>query len=106
MSKKSRKYRHQKRFPAFWILAIGGLLLIAGAILISRPSGNASGGGTATLAPIMVQGQASIQVDQQEINFGDVKLNVQKTFTITVTNIGDKPLRFAQVPYIEVVEGC
>jgi len=45
-------------------------------------------------------------VDRQEINFGDVKLNVQQTFTITVTNVGDKPLRFAQAPYIKVVEGC
>ena len=105
MSRKSRKYRRQKRFPIFWVLAIGGLLLVAGAILLSRPGGT-SGGGTATLAPIQVQGQAAIQVDQQEINFGDVKLNVQKTFTITVTNVGDQPLRFTEAPYIEVVEGC
>ena len=105
MSKKSRKHRRQRRFPIFWVLAIGGLLLVAGAILLSRPGGT-SGGGTATLAPIQVQGQAAIRVDRQEINFGDVKLNVQKTFTITVTNVGDKPLRFAQAPYIEVVEGC
>jgi len=105
MSKKSRKHRRQRRFPIFWVLAIGGLLLVAGAILLSRPGGT-SGGGTATLAPIQVQGQAAIRVDRQEINFGDVKLNVQKTFTITVTNVGDQPLRFAQAPYIEVVEGC
>jgi len=45
-------------------------------------------------------------VDRQEINLGDVKFNVPKTFTITVTNVGDQPLRFAQAPYIEVVEGC
>ena len=105
MSRKSRKYRRQKRFPIFWVLAIGGLLLVAGAILLSRPGGT-SRGGTATLAPIQVQGQSSIRVDQQEINFGDVKLNVQKTFTITVTNVGDQPLRFTEAPYIEVVEGC
>ena len=105
MSKKSRKHRRQRRFPIFWVLAIGGLLLVAGAILLSRPGGT-SGGGTATLAPIQVQGQSSIRVDQQEINFGDVKLNVQQTFTITVTNVGDQPLRFAQAPHIEVVEGC
>jgi len=105
MSKKSRKHRRQRRFPIFWVLAIGGLLLVAGAILLSRPGGT-SGGGTATLAPIQVQGQAAIRVDRQEINFGDVKLNVQKTFTITVTNVGDQPLRFAQAPHIEVVEGC
>jgi len=106
MSRKSRKYRRQKRFPIFWVLAIGGLLLVAGAILLIRPGGGSSGGGTATLAPIQVQGQAAIRVDRQEINFGDVKLNVQKTFTITVTNVGDQPLRFTEAPYIEVVEGC
>jgi len=106
MSRKSRKYRRQKRFPIFWVLAIGGLLLVAGAILLIRPGGGSSRGGTATLAPIQVQGQAAIRVDRQEINFGDVKLNVQKTFTITVTNVGDQPLRFTEAPYIEVVEGC
>lgn len=104
-SSKSRKYRRQRRFPTFWVLVIGGLLLVAGAILLST-GGDILGGGTATLAPIQVQGQAAIRVDQQEINFGDVKLTVQKTFTITVTNVGDKPLRFAQAPYIEIVEGC
>ena len=101
MSRKSRKYRRQRRFPTFWVLVIGGLLLVAGAILLFRP-----GSGTATLAPIEVQGQAAIRVDQQEIKFGDMKFNIQKTFTITVTNVGDKPLRFAQAPYIEIVEGC
>ena len=106
MSKKSRKHRRQRRFPIFWVLAIGGLLLVAGAILLIRPGGGSSRGGTATLAPIQVQGQAAIRVDRQEINFGDVKLNVQKTFTITVTNVGDQPLRFTEAPYIEVVEGC
>jgi uncharacterized membrane protein HdeD (DUF308 family) len=60
MSRKSRKYRRQRRFPTFWVLVIGGLLLVAGAILLFRP-----GSGTATLAPIEVQGQAAIRVDQE-----------------------------------------
>lgn len=45
MSKRSRKYRRQRRFPTFWVLAIGGLLLVTGVILLSRPGGGTSGGG-------------------------------------------------------------
>jgi hypothetical protein len=45
-------------------------------------------------------------VDQQLIDYGDVKFNVEKTFAIKVTNTGDGTLRFKEDPYVEVVEGC
>jgi aconitase B len=89
MSKKQRRQKHKKSFP--WVLlAIGGILIIA-AIFISTNQG----GGT-----------PSIAVDQQKIDYGDVKFNVEKTFAIKITNTGDGLLCFKEEPYIEVLEGC
>ncbi len=48
----------------------------------------------------------SIAVDQQQIDYGDVKFGVNKTFAIKVTNTGDGTLRFKEEPYIQVLEGC
>jgi hypothetical protein len=93
MSKKIRRQKQKKSFP--WpLVAIGGILLIIAAFFFANQGGG-DGGGT-----------PSIAVDQQSIDYGDVKFNVEKTFSIKVTNMGDGVLRFKEAPYIEVVEGC
>lgn len=90
MSKKNK--RQKQKFP--WAIAVlGGILLIVAAFLFARQ--NSDGGGT-----------PSIAVDQQKIDYGDVKFGVEKTFAIQVTNIGDGTLRFKEKPYIQVLEGC
>jgi len=92
MSKKHKRQKQKQKFP--WVFAaIGGVLLVLAAFLFARQNGD--GGGT-----------PSITVDQQKIDYGDVKFNVEKTFAIEVTNTGDGTLRFKEDPYIEVVEGC
>ena len=94
MAKKNQKYRKQrKNFP--WLLVVlgGGLLILAAVLFASR--GGSDIGGT-----------PSIAVDQQRIDYGDVKFGVNKTFAIKVTNAGDSTLRFKEQPYIEVLEGC
>jgi len=90
----SRKHGRKKtRFP--WIfVAIGGVLLVIAALFLVD-QGNGDRGGT-----------PSIAVDQQKIDYGDVKFGVNKTFAIKVTNTGDGTLRFNEDPYIEVLEGC
>jgi hypothetical protein len=75
-------------------LAVGGLLLIYVAVFLNQKNQD-PGGGTPVLA-----------IDQQIIDFGDVKFDVQKTFTVKVTNNGDGTLRFKEAPYIQVLEGC
>jgi len=89
----SKKHKRQKqRFP--WALAaVGGILLVIAAFFLARQNGN--GGGI-----------PSIAVDQQKIDFGDVKFGVNKIFAIKVTNTGDGALRFKEEPYIEILEGC
>ena len=93
MSKKRKRQKYRKTFPWPW-LVFGGVLLIVAAVLFANRSGG-NGSGT-----------ASIAVDQQKIDYGDVKFGVNKTFAIKVTNTGSGTLRFKEQPYIEVVEGC
>jgi len=95
MAKKNQKYRKQKQrknFPWLFVALGGGLLLLA-AILFARNSGDSSG-------------TPSLAVDQQKIDYGNVKFGVNKSFAIKVTNTGDGTLRFKEAPYIEVLEGC
>ena len=91
---KNKKYKKQRKreFP-LPLVVFGGILLIFAAILYARQG---SGGG----------GTPSITVDQQRIDYGDVKFDVGKTFAIKVTNTGDGTLRFKEEPYIQVLEGC
>jgi len=93
MSKnKKHKKQRQGEFP-LPLLVFGGILLIVAAFLFARQGGD--GGGT-----------PSIVVDQQKIDYGDVKFGDGKTFAIKVTNTGDGTLRFKEEPYIQVLEGC
>jgi flagellar basal body-associated protein FliL len=98
MSKRQnrQKYRKQKQKQGVpWvILAIGGVMLVLAAFLFARQGGGDEGG------------TPSIAVDQQQIDYGDVKFGVNKTFAIKVTNTGDGTLRFKEKPYIQVLEGC
>jgi hypothetical protein len=93
MSKKLKKQKQRKSFPWF-LVAIGGVLLIIAALFFANQGGGV-GGGTPAIA-----------VDQQKIDYGDVKFGVEKTFAIKVTNTGDGMLRFNEEPFIEVLEGC
>jgi hypothetical protein len=93
MSKKHKQQKLRKSFP--WsLVAIGGVLLIIVAFFLANQGGSDDGG------------IPSIAVDQQKIDYGDVKFGVEKTFAIKVTNTGDGTLRFKEEPYIEVLEGC
>lgn len=90
MSKNKKQRRREFPLP---LVVFGGILLIVAAILYARQG---SGGG----------GTPSIAVDQQRIDYGDVKFNDPRTFAIKVSNIGDGVLRFQEEPYIQVMEGC
>lgn len=98
MTKKIKHRNHKKQKQGFpWmVLVIGAVLLVAAIFLFAnRGNGNNDGGGT-----------PAITVDQPSIDYGDVKLDTNLTFAIRVTNTGDGNLRFEELPYIEVVEGC
>jgi len=93
MGKKHKRQKQRNTLP-LPLLILGGVLLVVAAFLFARQSGE-NGGGTPT-----------IKVDQQKIDYGDVKLGVEKTFAVKVTNTGDGTLKFKEEPYIQVLEGC
>lgn len=93
MSKKQKRQKQNNKFILPFII-LGGVLLIVAVFYFSNRGGG-DGGGT-----------PSITVDQQKVDYGDVKFGVEKTFAIKVTNAGDGTLRFKEEPYIEVLEGC
>ena len=92
MTKKKNK-QHTKIPAQLIALIVGGVLLVAAALFFAFGTGD--GGGTPKLL-----------VDQEKIDFGDVKFGVNKTFAIKVTNTGDGLLQFKELPYIQVLEGC
>ena len=93
MSKKFRKHRQKKNFP--WVLlTFGGVVILAAILLFANRDGDEAGGIPA------------ITVDQQSIDYGDVRFGASKSFAIKITNTGNGKLRFEEDPYIEVLEGC
>ena len=102
--KKDRKYTRKStgRSNLPLLIALGGFVLVAVAMFALWKSGQPQ---QATL-PVEVAGQPSLKVDKEEIDFGDVKVGDQVSASFTLTNIGDKTLRFTDDPYIEVREGC
>ena len=92
MSKKNKRQKQREGFPRGFAV-FGGILLIVAALFFGNQGGNGSG-------------TPSIAVDQQKIDYGDVKFGVEKTFAVKVTNTGDGTLRFKEEPYIEMLEGC
>ena len=53
-----------------------------------------------------VVGGPSLKVDKEQIDFGDVKINQYLTAEFELTNVGDEVLRFGNLPYVEIIEGC
>ena len=100
MSTKKRKIVNQKKIisaPAFILMFGGVLVLLVAAVTLFVFHGFDSGNRSGTPA---------LTVDQDTIQYGDVKLNTNLTFEIKVTNSGDGTLRLREEPYIEVREGC
>ena len=99
IQQRRQKKKQQKQLA---LLLIGGaLILITGIIFGINTWQNQS-----NPELVSVTGQPSLIVDQELIDFGDVKFDSPRTFSINLTNVGDEKLIISETPYVEVKEGC
>lgn len=110
-AKKARRSRQNRRnINTTWFLAIvtGGIVMVVAALsLVSRQ--NDPPGQTAFDSNFEpeVTGAPRVKVVQDEvINYGDVKLDTTINTVYTVRNVGDEPLVVLGEPRVELVEGC
>ena len=99
-SKRGQRKKNQVRKLWPLLIAIGGIALIGLALWATRR------GDATPDAVIEVQGAPSLKVDQEKIDLGDIRLGKTVSASFTLTNVGDKPLRLTDQPYIEVAAGC
>lgn len=85
-------------------------MLVAGvstAILVILVMNATSGDQPATSGgPIDTTGAPVLQLDSDQMDFGDVPLNETVEASFKVTNAGDATLLFAEAPYVELKDGC
>ncbi len=102
MSRKNRIQPARKpnvRIGASVLAAVGVLLLGLAAFALWR------GAATPKATP-EVTGAPKLKVDKSDVDLGDVQLGQTVEVAFELTNAGDRQLRFTDVPYVEVVEGC
>lgn len=103
---KSKKHNKKKSFqeiiPTPLLLVLAGMILVAGALFAVWKAGQP---GTSQV-PVEVKGSPSLQISQDKVDLGDVKLGKTVSVDFQLANVGDQTLRFSEKPYVEVVEGC
>jgi cell division septal protein FtsQ len=102
MSQKSKRRAARRRGPPLLTIfaVLGGLALVA--VALSALSGR----GSSRPAAVEVTGQPRLKVDKELVDLGNIRLGQTVDASFILTNVGDVSLRFEEVPYIEVVEGC
>ena len=98
--KRPKPHRKPANALAPILIVLGGVLLLGlTAFLVWR--GNAS-----SSVVIEVTGAPRLKADKEKVDLGDVRLGQIVQVSFEVANVGDRPLRFTEDPYVEVVEGC
>lgn len=95
----ARRRRSAPRFPVWFILAGAAALTVGLVLALIAP------GREPDFTP-QVSGAPALAVDQEWIDYGDVRLGTTVTTEIRVSNVGSEVLRFQKPPYVEVKEGC
>lgn len=102
MSRKNRMQPARKpkaRIGSIALAAAGLVLLGLAAFALWRSAS------TPKVTP-EVTGAPKLKVDKTDVDLGDVPLGKTVEVAFELTNAGDRQLRFTDVPYVEVVEGC
>jgi|APSaa5957512622_1039677.scaffolds.fasta_scaffold209186_2 hypothetical protein len=88
------------------ILAVVGVLVIGAAAAFAVGNRKSSSNIAQDDYVPEVAGQPSLKADRTEIDLGDVKLGKTVSASFVLTNVGDEALRFSEIPYVELKEGC
>lgn len=107
MSRKPKQVKYQQlaaphsRLGTWqWIALIAALVSVGGVLvwLVSRSR-------TDNVTP-EVTGAPSLEVAQELVDYGDVKVNTPVETVFRVRNVGDEALVILGEPQVELVEGC
>lgn len=111
MTKRLHKAHHERKddLPRWVVGAVIGLiaLIAVAAVLLlggSKEEAHTEKKATPNFTP--VAGMPRLAVDQDMLDYGDVKFNTLVNASFRLYNIGDQPLRVTRQPQVEVVEGC
>ncbi|MDP2966098.1 MAG: hypothetical protein Q8N39_08710 [Pelolinea sp.] len=98
-NKQSNAHKPRKSFPV-WGIIILAVMFFAAALPLLRSTRSSNVATEVTGAP-------KIKVDQEYLDYGDVKNGGTPIRTvIQVSNVGDQTLNFTEAPYIELLDGC
>jgi hypothetical protein len=96
-AKRKQPQTQRSKLPLLLVILGAFLLLIASFFVFQKKSPS---------VPPEVTGGASLKVDKELVDLGDMKLGSTAKVSFEITNVGDQPLKFSKAPYIEVKEGC
>lgn len=110
MSKSRTRSKRRKRYrnigdilPLPLLLVLGGLILVGGAFFSLWKFGQSD---AALTEDNTVTGSPSLMVDREIVDLGNVPVNKPVSVSFQLANVGDKPLRFGDNPFVEVRAGC
>lgn len=115
MAKRSKSKSRRSRKQAnnlTWLItgALGLVVLVVAALVLRSGSNGSSENGQREFDPNFepeVTGAPRVEVVQDEIlDYGNVKLGTTVTTEYTVRNVGDEQLVVLGEPRVELVEGC
>lgn len=88
-------------------MALGGIVAVALASFLVWSL--ATGGSESNIGQAVtpeVTGAPKLKADRDVIEMGDIKLGNTVQAEFALSNVGDRPLRITDKPYLEVLEGC